>query len=291
MPSTVWHEMQRDSAKSFLPLAGVARRLVAGGVDAVGELLGHVLAEEVVRELLDLLVRELEVRHRRVGVDVARLLEPAAQPLGAGLDRLGGEGRGFGAERLPPAHAVAGEATEALHDRAAARELGRIRDADGGVAAAAARFEVGDREKRWTSVRGRAVGLAFGRRGALAGVAGRAAEAFETGRRVGSPRMEREGARRSLHQGIGDTEVARRAAIDAIVEVRAARSDGWRSVAARTISPAARCGRGRRRARHTCAGRRDTGAARSSPARSQGRSGRRRSSAQRFGVTARAVSF
>ena len=220
MPSTVWHEMQRDSAKSFLPLAGVARRFVAGGLDAVGELLRHVLAEEVVRELLDLFVRELEVRHRRVGVDVARLLEPAAHPLGAGLDRLGGEGRGFRAERLPPAHAVAGKTTEALHDRAAARELGRIRDADGGVAAAAARFEVGDREERWSRVRGRAVGLALGRRRALAGVAGRAAEAFETGWRVGSPRMEREGARRSLHQGIGDTEVARRAAIDAIVEVR-----------------------------------------------------------------------
>ena len=214
--------MARDAAglgEELLAVGRVARRFVAGGVDAVGELLGHVLAKEVVRELLDLFVRELEVRHRRVGVDVAWLLEPAAHPLGAGLDGLGREGRGFGAERLPPAHAVAGKATEALHDRAAARELGRIRDADGGVAAAAARFEVGDREKRWTSVRGRAVGLAFGRRGALAGVAGRAAEAFETGWRVGSPRMEREGARRSLHQGIGDTEVARRAAIDAIVEV------------------------------------------------------------------------
>ena len=79
-PSTVWQEMQRDSEKSFLPLAALPGGLLAGGLDPARELPGDRLVEEVVRELLDLLVGEVEVRHRGVGIDRPRPAQPVLQP-------------------------------------------------------------------------------------------------------------------------------------------------------------------------------------------------------------------
>src|SRR5215470_12874881 len=82
--------MAGDAARlreKLLALGGVASSLQLRGLDALGELPGNRLVEEIVRELLDLLFAQVEIRHRGIGIDRARSAQPAPEPESSRLHR------------------------------------------------------------------------------------------------------------------------------------------------------------------------------------------------------------
>ena len=88
--------------EDLLAVHGVSRRLLRRGPNRRGQPVRDRPGEERVRQLVDVRVRELEIGHRRVRIDGARILQPAPDPLASRLQGERLDGRRLGPERLLP---------------------------------------------------------------------------------------------------------------------------------------------------------------------------------------------